>query len=60
MPRRKWDTIGYRFMGRPQTAKRLSWCKTEVAYKWPDVPDGTLCDVTPVPGHTYTRYTKPP
>lgn len=60
MSRRKWDTIGYRLMGRPRTAPRLSWCKTEVAYNWTDVPDGTLCDVTPAPGRTYTRYTWPP
>ena len=30
------------------------------AYKLTDVPDGTICDVTPAPGCTYTRYTWPP
>jgi len=54
------NSYRYRFMGRPQTAPRLSWRKTEVAYNWADVPDGTLCDVTPAPGRTYTRYTWPP
>lgn len=60
MPRRKLDTMGYRLMGRPRTAPRLSWRKTIEAYKLPDVPDGTVCDVTPAPGCTYTRYTWPP
>jgi hypothetical protein len=27
---------------------------------WPDVPDGTLCNVTPASGCTYTRATWPP
>ena len=54
------NSYGYRFMGRPRTTPRLSWHKTEVAYNWADVPDGTLCDVTPVPGCTYTRFTWPP
>src|SRR5262249_38937908 len=27
---------------------------------FPNVPDGTWCDVTPAPGRTYTRYTWPP
>jgi hypothetical protein len=47
-------------MGRPQTAPRQSWHKTIIAEGLLDVPDGTLCDVTPAPGHTYTRYTWPP
>jgi hypothetical protein len=59
MPRRKWND-GLRLMGRPRTAPRLSWSKTIEAYKLPDVPDGMLCDVTPAPGRSYTRYTWPP
>jgi len=47
-------------MGRPRTARRLSWDKTIIAQGLPDVPDGTICDVTPAPGCTYTRYTWPP
>lgn len=34
--------------------------KLAVATGWPGVPDGTLCDVTPAPGNTYTRMTWPP
>ena len=50
--------------GRPRTAPRQSWRKTVEAYgktdKWPYCPDGTVCDATPEPGHTYTRLTWPP
>jgi hypothetical protein len=53
MPRRKWDTMGLRFMGRKRTAPRQSWRKVE----W---IDGQLCDVTPEPGRTFTRDTWPP
>lgn len=48
------------FVGRPQTAPRQSWRKTIISHNLPDVPDGTVCDVTPAPGNTYTRYTWPP
>lgn len=48
------------FVGRPQTARRQSWRKTIISHNLPDVPDGTVCDVTPAPGRTYTRYTWPP
>jgi len=47
-------------MGRKRTAPRQSWRKVEYSQGWPDVPDGTFCDVTPEPGRTYTRYTWPP
>ena len=60
MPRRKIPNFGYRFMGRTKTARRQSWNKTIIAEGLPDVPDGTICDVTPAPGNTYTRYTWPP
>src|SRR5258708_5360815 len=60
VPRWTLNSFGYPFMGRPQTAPRLSWHKLEYAHGWPDVPDGTLCDVTPAPGRTYTRRTFPP
>ena len=60
MPRRKYENAGHRFMGRPQTARRQTWNKTIGAEGLPDVPDGTICDVTPAPGCTYTRYTWPP
>src|SRR5438876_10387271 len=47
-------------------------CHKAISYRWyfppklvysrglPDVPDGTLCDVTPAPGRSYTRETWPP
>src|SRR5690349_15866657 len=60
MPRRKSNLMGYRLMGRPQTAPRQSWRKTIVAEGLIEVPDGTICDATPTPGRTYTRYTWPP
>lgn len=50
----------FEFRGRPRSAPRQSWNNTILAKGLPDVPDGTLCDATPAPGHTYTRYTWPP
>lgn len=41
------------FVGRPATAQRQSWHKTE----W---IDGILTDVTPAPGRTFTHETYPP
>lgn len=60
MPRRKWPTMGVRLMGRPRTAPRQSWRKDIVAQGLKGVPDGSLVDVTPAPGATYTRDTWPP
>lgn len=62
MPRYKLkaNMMGYRFMGRKKTAPPHSWRNTILSKGCPDVPDGTLMDATPLPGHTYTRYTWPP
>ena len=60
MPRRKYENVGYRLMGRRRTAHRQTWNKTIIAQGLPDVPDGTLVDATPTPGNTYTRLTWPP
>jgi hypothetical protein len=46
-------------MGRPRTARRLSWHKQEWIYD-EFHPHGILADVTPAPGRTYTRETYPP
>jgi hypothetical protein len=57
MPRRKWPV---RLPpGRRQTAPRLSWRKQEWV-KDEFFPHGIFTDVTPQPGHTYTRETWPP
>src|SRR4051794_39700049 len=37
-----------------------SWRKTILAEGLPDIPDGTLMDITPRPGCTFTRQTWPP
>lgn len=48
------------FVGRRQTAPRLSWRKIMLSKGLPDVPDGCEVDVSPAPGQTYTRLTWPP
>lgn len=46
-------------VGRKRT-RYLTWKKTILTHGLKDVPDGITVDVTPAPGHSYTRYTWPP
>jgi hypothetical protein len=48
------------FKGRPQTRRSQTWNKRDIAVGLPDVPNGTIIDITPAPGRTYTRQTWPP
>ena len=46
--------------GRPRTAAPQTWNKTIIADGLSDIPDGSIVDVSPAPGNTYTRHTWPP
>lgn len=46
--------------GRPRTAAPQHWHQVTRSKGRDDVPDGTLIDATPAPGHTFTRDTWPP
>lgn len=55
-----WQNSLIRFEGRPQSAPPYSWSKLVLSRGFPDVPDGMLCDISPAPGNTYSRYDWPP